>query len=81
MSVYVVRNKMTRYFLRAPGVETCVGDFREAHLFTSLGDAQREAAKYPSWREVVSVRWETRTKMQSDVERPRLVRLMRVVQW
>jgi hypothetical protein len=29
--------------------------FKEAHAFESLEDARREAAKYPTWREVVEV--------------------------
>ncbi len=52
---YVVRSKAAKKrFLREPGGHMGCA-FRDAHRFRKLEDAQVEADRYVSWREVVRV--------------------------
>ncbi len=59
MSVFVVRiaAPSMHTFLTEPCGHIGLATFKQAHLFTDQDEAKREAALYPSWREVLEVWW------------------------
>lgn len=67
---YVLRYVETGSYYAGPG-RVAVKRVRDAHPFSSYDDAAREQRKYPGHREIIAVRWVTKSVRAARLRRVR----------